>query len=204
MLIGPTAFGRQVAPGIHTTVILPFCDGDVTESRGARLSNCRRSGVRRSGGSAPGRFRGICACALSPAGARRRAALPRIPVSEPRGYHFHATWRQAGNLNARTLRTPAVLSGDRVTQHDGKFCQNYVMSLLNFAIEATRAGMRLQVLFHQGESLVRARGTAAWPSSWRTRTGPTCSGSMRTSVSRHRRPSGCCFRITTSPLACIR
>lgn len=34
VLIGPTAFGRQVAPGIHTTVILPFCDGDVTSLEG--------------------------------------------------------------------------------------------------------------------------------------------------------------------------
>jgi hypothetical protein len=42
--------------------------------------------------------------------------------------------------------------------HDGKYFQNYVMSMMNFAIEAERAGMRLQVLFHQGESLVtRAR-----------------------------------------------
>jgi len=42
--------------------------------------------------------------------------------------------------------------------HDGKFFQNYVVSMMNFAIEAERAGMRLQVLFHQGESLVtRAR-----------------------------------------------
>jgi len=42
--------------------------------------------------------------------------------------------------------------------HDGKFFQNYVMSMMNFAIEAERAGMRMQVLFHQGESLVtRAR-----------------------------------------------
>jgi hypothetical protein len=42
--------------------------------------------------------------------------------------------------------------------HDGKFFQNYVMSMMNFAVEAERAGMRLQVLFHQGESLVtRAR-----------------------------------------------
>ncbi|WP_307702011.1 hypothetical protein [Variovorax paradoxus] len=38
--------------------------------------------------------------------------------------------------------------------HDGKFFQNYVVSMMNFAIQAERAGMRLQVLFHQGESLV--------------------------------------------------
>jgi hypothetical protein len=49
---------------------------------------------------------------------------------------------------------PVVVS----PSHDGKFFQNYVTSLLNFAIEAERAGMRMQVLFHQGESLVtRAR-----------------------------------------------
>jgi hypothetical protein len=42
--------------------------------------------------------------------------------------------------------------------HDGKYFQNYVTSLLNFTVEAERAGMRMQVLFHQGESLVtRAR-----------------------------------------------
>jgi hypothetical protein len=49
---------------------------------------------------------------------------------------------------------PVVVS----PSHDGKFFQNYVTSLLNFAIESERAGMRMQVLFHQGESLVtRAR-----------------------------------------------
>ncbi|QFZ83825.1 hypothetical protein GFK26_14215 [Variovorax paradoxus] len=42
--------------------------------------------------------------------------------------------------------------------HDGKFFQNYVASLLNFTIHAERAGMKMQVLMHQGESLVtRAR-----------------------------------------------
>lgn len=42
--------------------------------------------------------------------------------------------------------------------HDGKYFQNYVTSMLNFTIEAERAGMRMQVLMHQGESLVtRAR-----------------------------------------------
>jgi len=49
---------------------------------------------------------------------------------------------------------PVVVS----PSHDGKYFQNYVTSLLNFAIESERAGMRMQVLFHQGESLVtRAR-----------------------------------------------
>ncbi|WP_219210202.1 hypothetical protein [Variovorax boronicumulans] len=42
--------------------------------------------------------------------------------------------------------------------HDGKFFQNYVVSMMNFTVEAERAGMRLQALLHQGESLVtRAR-----------------------------------------------
>ncbi|MFS2097529.1 hypothetical protein ACCC97_01105 [Variovorax sp. Varisp85] len=42
--------------------------------------------------------------------------------------------------------------------HDGKFFQNYVASMLNFTVQAERAGMRMQVLMHQGESLVtRAR-----------------------------------------------
>jgi hypothetical protein len=51
---------------------------------------------------------------------------------------------------------PVVVS----LSHDSKFFQNYVTSILNFAIEAERAHMRMQVLFHQGESLVtRARNT---------------------------------------------
>ena len=42
--------------------------------------------------------------------------------------------------------------------HDGKFFQNYVLSLLNFVVQAGNEGMRTQVLLHQGESLVtRAR-----------------------------------------------
>lgn len=42
--------------------------------------------------------------------------------------------------------------------HDGKFFQNYVLSLLNFVVQSQNAGMRLQVMLHQGESLVtRAR-----------------------------------------------
>ena len=42
--------------------------------------------------------------------------------------------------------------------HDGKFFQNYVVSVMNFVVEAERAGMRVQALLHQGESLVtRAR-----------------------------------------------
>jgi hypothetical protein len=42
VLIGPTAFGRQVAPGIHTTVILPFCDGDVTTLEGQQYVDIGR------------------------------------------------------------------------------------------------------------------------------------------------------------------
>jgi hypothetical protein len=42
--------------------------------------------------------------------------------------------------------------------HDGKFFQNYVLSIMNFVIQAERSGMRVQVYLHQGESLVtRAR-----------------------------------------------
>ncbi len=42
--------------------------------------------------------------------------------------------------------------------HDGKFFQNYVLSLLNFTVQAHVRGMSLQVMLHQGESLVtRAR-----------------------------------------------
>lgn len=42
--------------------------------------------------------------------------------------------------------------------HDGKFFQNYVLSMMNFVVQAERIGMPVQVYFHQGESLVtRAR-----------------------------------------------
>ena len=34
VLIGPTAFGRQTAPGVDTAVLLPFCDGDVSDLQG--------------------------------------------------------------------------------------------------------------------------------------------------------------------------
>jgi hypothetical protein len=43
VLIGPTAFGRQVAPGVHTTVILPFCDGDVTDLQGQQYVDIGRN-----------------------------------------------------------------------------------------------------------------------------------------------------------------
>jgi hypothetical protein len=41
-LIGPTAFGRQVTPGVHTTVLLPFCDGDVTSLEGQQYVDIGR------------------------------------------------------------------------------------------------------------------------------------------------------------------
>lgn len=42
--------------------------------------------------------------------------------------------------------------------HDGKFFQNYVVSMLGLVSESQRRGMRLQAYLHQGESLVtRAR-----------------------------------------------
>ena len=34
VLVAPTDFGRQVAVGIPTTVVLPFCDGDVSDLQG--------------------------------------------------------------------------------------------------------------------------------------------------------------------------
>lgn len=42
VLIGPTAFGRQVAAGVHTAVILPFCDGDVTSLEGQQYVDLGR------------------------------------------------------------------------------------------------------------------------------------------------------------------
>ena len=46
VLIGPTAFGRQVAPGVHTTVILPFCDGDVSDLQGQQYVDVGRDLTR--------------------------------------------------------------------------------------------------------------------------------------------------------------
>jgi hypothetical protein len=46
VLIGPTAFGRQVAAGIHTTVILPFCDGDVADLQGQQYVDIGRDLTR--------------------------------------------------------------------------------------------------------------------------------------------------------------
>lgn len=34
VLIGPTDFGRQTALGVNTTVLLPYCDGDVSDLQG--------------------------------------------------------------------------------------------------------------------------------------------------------------------------
>ncbi len=42
VLIGPTAFGRQAAPGIQTAVILPFCDGDVSDLQGQQYVDIGR------------------------------------------------------------------------------------------------------------------------------------------------------------------
>jgi hypothetical protein len=42
VLIGPTAFGRQVAPGVHTAVILPYCDGDVSDLQGQQYVDVGR------------------------------------------------------------------------------------------------------------------------------------------------------------------
>jgi pimeloyl-ACP methyl ester carboxylesterase len=46
VLIGPTAFGRQVAAGIHTAVILPFCDGDVADLQGQQYVDIGRDLTR--------------------------------------------------------------------------------------------------------------------------------------------------------------
>ena len=46
VLIGPTAFGRQVAAGVHTTVILPFCDGDVSDLQGQQYVDIGRDLTR--------------------------------------------------------------------------------------------------------------------------------------------------------------
>jgi hypothetical protein len=42
LLIGPTAFNRQVVAGVHTTVVLPFCDGDVTTLEGQQYVDLGR------------------------------------------------------------------------------------------------------------------------------------------------------------------
>lgn len=53
VLIGPTAFGRQVPTGVHTTVILPFCDGDVSDLQGQQYVD----GVAGAGPVADGALR---------------------------------------------------------------------------------------------------------------------------------------------------
>jgi hypothetical protein len=40
--IGPTAFGRQVGAGIATAVILPYCDGDVSDLQGQQYVDLSR------------------------------------------------------------------------------------------------------------------------------------------------------------------
>jgi hypothetical protein len=46
VLIGPTAFGRQMAAGIHTAVILPYCDGDVSDLQGQQYVDIGRDLTR--------------------------------------------------------------------------------------------------------------------------------------------------------------
>ena len=46
-LIAPTAFGRQIAPGIPTSVLLPYCDGDVSDLEGqVFIDAARRPALR--------------------------------------------------------------------------------------------------------------------------------------------------------------
>nr|WP_162565447.1 hypothetical protein [Variovorax sp. SRS16] len=59
-------------------------------------------------------------------------------------------------LDSRELKNfwPAIMT----PSHDGKFFQNYVVSLMHFIGLANQTGMRLQLCLQQGESLVtRAR-----------------------------------------------
>lgn len=43
VLIAPTDFGRQVAVGVPTTVLLPYCDGDVSDLQGQQYVDQGRS-----------------------------------------------------------------------------------------------------------------------------------------------------------------
>jgi hypothetical protein len=43
VLIAPTDFGRQVAAGVPTTVLLPYCDGDVSDLQGQQYVDQGRS-----------------------------------------------------------------------------------------------------------------------------------------------------------------
>ena len=45
VLIGPTAFGRQSLPGLDTVVLLPFCDGDVSDLQGQQYVDQSRDVV---------------------------------------------------------------------------------------------------------------------------------------------------------------
>ena len=45
VLIAPTAFGYQTAPGVPTSVILPYCDGDVYDLQGQTYVDQARQGV---------------------------------------------------------------------------------------------------------------------------------------------------------------
>jgi hypothetical protein len=43
VLLAPTDFGRQVAAGVPTTVVLPYCDGDVSDLQGQQYVDQGRS-----------------------------------------------------------------------------------------------------------------------------------------------------------------
>jgi hypothetical protein len=43
VLVAPTDFGRQVAAGVPTTVLLPYCDGDVSDLQGQQYVDQGRS-----------------------------------------------------------------------------------------------------------------------------------------------------------------
>ncbi len=45
VLIGPTAFGRQSLPGLNSVVLLPFCDGDVSDLQGQQYVDQSRDVV---------------------------------------------------------------------------------------------------------------------------------------------------------------
>ncbi len=43
LLIAPTAFGRQTAPGVPVAVVLPYCDGDVADLQGQQYVDDSRA-----------------------------------------------------------------------------------------------------------------------------------------------------------------
>lgn len=45
--IGPTAFGQQIATNVHTVVLLPYCDGDVSDLQGQLYIDGARDLVER-------------------------------------------------------------------------------------------------------------------------------------------------------------